>query len=93
MRKKSLTIFAVLFAAILFGQAINSSLFAGDKNKNKSKEVYTCPMHPEVQKEEMDECPICGMDLEKAEEHDHDHDDSDDDKKKKKDKKKKGKKK
>lgn len=25
--------------------------------------VYTCPMHPEVQKDEPGECPICGMDL------------------------------
>jgi Cu2+-exporting ATPase len=24
---------------------------------------YTCPMHPEIVKEQMDSCPICGMDL------------------------------
>lgn len=24
---------------------------------------YTCPMHPEIIKEEMGDCPICGMDL------------------------------
>ncbi|MFC4095120.1 heavy metal translocating P-type ATPase [Euzebyella saccharophila] len=26
-------------------------------------EIYTCPMHPEIEEEEMGECPICGMDL------------------------------
>ncbi|NJB84105.1 heavy metal translocating P-type ATPase [Wenyingzhuangia aestuarii] len=26
-------------------------------------EAYTCPMHPEVLKEEPGDCPICGMDL------------------------------
>ncbi|MBL0236144.1 MAG: copper-translocating P-type ATPase [Saprospiraceae bacterium] len=28
-----------------------------------SKTLYTCPMHPEVIKEEFGSCPICGMDL------------------------------
>ena len=29
----------------------------------KKKVQYTCPMHPEVIKEEPGSCPICGMDL------------------------------
>ena len=28
-----------------------------------SKEQWTCPMHPEIVKEEAGSCPICGMDL------------------------------
>jgi len=28
---------------------------------------YTCPMHPDVKKEEPGPCPICGMDLVKKE--------------------------
>lgn len=28
------------------------------------KQIYTCPMHPEIQKEQSGSCPICGMDLE-----------------------------
>lgn len=28
-----------------------------------TKTLYTCPMHPEVIKEEFGSCPICGMDL------------------------------
>jgi len=31
--------------------------------KNVKKLTYTCPMHPQVIKEEMGPCPICGMDL------------------------------
>ena len=26
--------------------------------------LYTCPMHPEIQSEQPDACPICGMTLE-----------------------------
>jgi hypothetical protein len=25
--------------------------------------VYTCPMHPEIERHEAGTCPICGMDL------------------------------
>lgn len=31
------------------------------------KGLYTCPMHPEIQKDEPGKCPICGMDLVKQE--------------------------
>ena len=31
------------------------------------KDIYTCPMHPEVQQEKPGSCPICGMDLVKKE--------------------------
>jgi hypothetical protein len=27
------------------------------------KGLYTCPMHPEIQRDEPGKCPICGMDL------------------------------
>lgn len=27
------------------------------------KAVYTCPMHPQIQKDQAGSCPICGMDL------------------------------
>ena len=30
---------------------------------NQEKTIYTCPMHPEVQKSEPGKCPGCGMDL------------------------------
>ena len=31
------------------------------------KELYTCPMHPEIIREQPGKCPICGMDLVKKE--------------------------
>ena len=31
----------------------------------EDKAVYTCPMHPEVQKPEPGKCPKCGMNLER----------------------------
>ena len=31
--------------------------------KAAKKQTFTCPMHPQVIKEEMSTCPICGMDL------------------------------
>ena len=29
-----------------------------------AKTIYTCPMHPEVDRDEPGDCPICGMRLE-----------------------------
>ncbi len=29
-----------------------------------SKQVYTCPMHPEIRQDHLGECPICGMTIE-----------------------------
>jgi YHS domain-containing protein len=35
------------------------------KKKAEMKEVYTCPMHPEVKSDKPGKCPECGMNLEK----------------------------
>jgi len=35
------------------------------KKKAEMKEVYTCPMHPEVKSDKLGKCPKCGMKLEK----------------------------
>ncbi|NIO48614.1 MAG: YHS domain-containing protein [Candidatus Aminicenantes bacterium] len=35
------------------------------KKKAEMKEVYTCPMHPDVKSDEPGKCPKCGMKLEK----------------------------
>jgi Cu(I)/Ag(I) efflux system membrane fusion protein len=29
----------------------------------ETKEIYTCPMHPEVSSDKPGKCPTCGMDL------------------------------
>ncbi|MGE5693422.1 MAG: efflux RND transporter periplasmic adaptor subunit, partial [Candidatus Zixiibacteriota bacterium] len=31
----------------------------------RTKEIYTCPMHPEIIRDKPGNCPICGMNLEK----------------------------
>lgn len=51
------------------------TLFSCNNNSNDHKNhadtataaVYTCPMHPDIQKNEPGTCPICGMDLVKKE--------------------------
>ena len=35
------------------------------EKKTEMKEVYTCPMHPEVKSDKAGKCPKCGMKLEK----------------------------
>ncbi len=51
-------------------------------SEEEKAEAWTCPMHPEVMKDEPGSCPECGMDLVPAEvvdehahgeEHEHDH--------------------
>ncbi len=41
-------------------------LLTGCSDKKAAKEesvYYTCPMHPDVKKDEPGACPVCGMDL------------------------------
>src|SRR5688572_28697700 len=37
----------------------------------QAKDLYQCPMHPQIVREKPGQCPICHMDLEKVE-HTHD---------------------
>ena len=48
--------------------------FCGNQQKDEhavhqqgKEAVYTCPMHPEIRRNMPGSCPICGMDLVKAE--------------------------
>lgn len=68
MKRRIIFILTILFLGIgLFG--------ACEKKAAKEEGVYyTCPMHPEVKKDEPGQCPICGMDLVKKEDHSkHEH--------------------
>ena len=58
-------IFIPLFAIAFIFSACSKA----DESKNgthsieKQKELYTCPMHPEIKSDKPGACPICNMDL------------------------------
>lgn len=56
----SMTINPSVLSLLPCGMALEPTAIAQPTQKT----VYTCPMHPEVEKDEPGACPICGMDLE-----------------------------
>lgn len=42
-------------------------LYQSEKEPPLKNDLYTCPMHPEIQQDHPGHCPICGMTLEKKE--------------------------
>lgn len=54
------TIIGVLIGYVLFNS------YTGKENnttEQKEEQMWTCPMHPQIQKPEPGNCPICGMEL------------------------------
>ncbi|MBC8984390.1 efflux RND transporter periplasmic adaptor subunit [Pedobacter sp. N36a] len=47
----------------IFVAACKSEVKETKAGVTAKQQTYTCPMHPQVIKEEMGTCPICGMDL------------------------------
>ena len=45
-------------------QFLSAPAAAKHEEKPKSKAIFTCPMHPEVQQDHPGNCPKCGMALE-----------------------------
>ena len=66
--------FKIYTTIALFLLALSISSCRDQKNNEHAghqeikQPVYTCPMHPEIIRNEPGTCPICGMDLEKKEE-------------------------
>lgn len=57
-----------LFALFLIACQKNDKVdHAQHGNADLKKEVYTCPMHPQIIRDKPGQCPICGMDLVKKE--------------------------
>jgi Cu(I)/Ag(I) efflux system membrane fusion protein len=63
------------FLILLIACCLLPILFTACKNKKiiavenrQKKELWTCPMHPEIIRDKPGTCPICGMDLIKKEE-------------------------
>jgi hypothetical protein len=62
---KALAVFlALALAFVLMGIAQHQHQ-EKQTQKESDQEVYTCPMHPEVQSDKPGKCPKCGMNLEK----------------------------
>lgn len=54
----------ILVSAAVFAQHKNHGIPAGN-TQTTTREIYVCPMHPEVQSENPGRCPKCGMSLER----------------------------
>lgn len=68
IKNKIMRSYIIFFLSILL--AVFAFVSGCEKNSNKEEGVYyTCPMHPEVRKDEPGQCPICNMDLVKKEDH------------------------
>ncbi|MCU0825416.1 MAG: efflux RND transporter periplasmic adaptor subunit [Leptospira sp.] len=58
--KKLINKFTIIAVLILFVASCSDKL-------HDHKEIYTCPMHPQIEMDHPGECPICGMTLVKKE--------------------------
>jgi membrane fusion protein, copper/silver efflux system len=59
-----LILLAILVLGLAAGAALQSCTGAGNgKSPAKEKQIYTCPMHPEIIRDAPGQCPICGMNL------------------------------
>ncbi len=57
----------VVLLPMLFLFACKNKSKKVDEHIHTSKEIYTCPMHPQIIRDKPDDCPICGMKLVKKE--------------------------
>lgn len=68
---KKIIILTTLVAVIIIAFACNSGSTTKANKDLPAQELalnyYTCPMHPEITSDKPGKCPICGMDLVKAE--------------------------
>jgi membrane fusion protein, copper/silver efflux system len=62
-----LVVLTFLFWVAITGISCGQSNNPHTGHEENGKDVYTCPMHPEVIRNSPGSCPICGMDLVKKE--------------------------
>lgn len=65
--KKLIYIFGFVFLISFIACNDKKDPHASHKTE-ETKEIYTCPMHPEIIRDKPGQCPICGMTLVKKEE-------------------------
>jgi CopA family copper-resistance protein len=62
--KYIIILFILLSPLKMTAANLNGMQVGGNENNGKDKRViYTCPMHPQIQKDKPGNCPICGMKL------------------------------
>lgn len=61
--KKFLLIQTLIILTIVVGLSIYYFVYSGKTDDSSEKDVYTCPMHPQIVQDHFGTCPICGMDL------------------------------
>lgn len=68
MKRLNFYIVFLLTLSVVIGTAsCNNKKKTDHTAHDQKKEVYTCPMHPEIIRDAPGSCPICGMDLVKKE--------------------------
>ena len=60
-------VFLLAFSLVVGTTSCNDKGKTDHTAHDQEKEVYTCPMHPEIIRDAPGSCPICGMDLVKKE--------------------------
>lgn len=69
--KRNQSLFAIAYCILLLGLSACNEQKKEDHSQHQQpetgKQFYTCPMHPEIIKDQPGQCPICGMDLVKKE--------------------------
>jgi Cu(I)/Ag(I) efflux system membrane fusion protein len=65
MKKNLIYLLPFILCILLLNDCKEKSV--QQKNEASQSEIYTCPMHPQIIKQEPGNCPICGMPLVKKE--------------------------
>ena len=64
---KTVILISTIILVFIANSCMNKTESNPDHQTDVAKEVYTCPMHPEIIRDKPGNCPICGMRLVKKE--------------------------